>query len=81
MYAVLMNRLDKYFHTVWEVLKYWVISGPYFAVFGLNTGKYATEITLYLDTFHAVSNRAIANIYFHNKRKVSTDSVVAEGIK
>ena len=42
------------------------ISGPYFAVFGLNTerydlsvfrpntGKYDPEITPYLETFHAV---------------------------
>ena len=39
--------------------KYGVISGPYFPVLGLNTesasGKYGTEITPYLDTFHAVS--------------------------
>ena len=34
--------------------KYRVISGPYFPVFGLNTGKYGPEITPYLDTFHAV---------------------------
>ena len=51
-----------------EVSKYGVISGPYFPVFGLNTerygvlrifspdtGIYGPEITLYLDTFHAVS--------------------------
>ena len=37
-----------------KVPKYGVISGPYFPVFGLNTGKYGPEITLYLDTFHAV---------------------------
>ena len=30
------------------------ISGPYFPVFGLNTGKYRPEITPYLDTFPAV---------------------------
>ena len=30
-------------------------SGPYFPVFSPNTGKYAPEITPYLDTFHAVS--------------------------
>ena len=35
--------------------KYGVISGPYYPLFGLNTGKYGPEITLYLDTFHAVS--------------------------
>ena len=34
--------------------KYGVISGPYFPVFGLNTGKYGPEITPYLDTFHVV---------------------------
>ena len=34
--------------------KYEVFSGPYFPVFGLNTGKYGPEITPYLDTFHAV---------------------------
>ena len=33
--------------------KYRVISGSYFAVFGLNTGKYRPEITPYLGTFHA----------------------------
>ena len=40
--------------TVWKVSKCGVISGPYFPVFGLNTGKYGPEITSYLDTFHAV---------------------------
>ena len=34
--------------------KYGVISGQYFPVFGLNTGKYGPEITPYLDTFHPV---------------------------
>ena len=33
--------------TVWKVSKYGVISGPYFPVF-------RSEITPYLDTFHAV---------------------------
>ena len=36
------------------MFQYGVISGPYFSVFGLNTGKYGPEITPYLDTFHAV---------------------------
>ena len=40
--------------TAWKVSKYGVISGPYFPVFNPNTGKYGPEITLYLDTFHAV---------------------------
>ena len=42
------------FYTAWKVSKYEVISGPYFPVLGLNTGKYGPEITPYLDTFHAV---------------------------
>ena len=41
--------------TPWNVSKCGVISGPYFPVFGLNTGKYRPERTPYLDTFHAVS--------------------------
>ena len=40
--------------TAWKVSKYGVIFGPYFAVFGLNTGKYGPEINPYLDTFHNV---------------------------
>ena len=32
--------------------KYGVFSGPYFPVFGLNTGKYGPEKTPYLDTFY-----------------------------
>ena len=34
--------------------KYGVFSGPYFPIFGLNTGKYGPEKTPYLDTFHVV---------------------------
>ena len=34
--------------------KYGVISGPYYPVFGLQTGKYGLEKTPDLDTFHAV---------------------------
>ena len=41
-------------YTTRKVSKYGVISGPYFPVFGLNTGKYGPEITPYLDNFHAV---------------------------
>ena len=29
----------------WKVSKYGIVSGPYFPVFGLNTGKYGPEIT------------------------------------
>ena len=35
--------------------KYRVISGLYFLVFSPTAGKYETEITPYLDTFHAVT--------------------------
>ena len=35
--------------------KYGVISGPYFPILRLKTGKYLPEITPYLDTFHAVT--------------------------
>ena len=33
--------------------KWGVISGLYFPLRGLNTGKYGPEITPHLDTFHA----------------------------
>ena len=35
-------------------VKHCVFSGPYFPVFGLNTGKYEPEKTSYLDNFHTV---------------------------
>ena len=37
--------------TAWNEFKYGVISGPYFPVFGLNTGKYGPEIAPYLKSF------------------------------
>ena len=37
-----------------KVSKYGVFSGPYFPVFELNTEKYGSEKTPYLDTFHAL---------------------------
>ena len=40
--------------TVWKVSEYGDISGPYFSVIRLNTGKYIPEITPYLETFHAL---------------------------
>ena len=40
-------------HTAWKVSKYGTISGLYFPVLGLNTGKYWQEKTAYLDNFHA----------------------------
>ena len=43
--------------------KYRVISGPYFLVFGLSTGKYGPEITPYLDTFYAVYTLKVTNAF------------------
>ena len=37
------------------------ISGPYFPLFSPNTGKCGPEITLYLDTFHAVKYHKFFN--------------------
>ena len=38
--------------TTWKVSKYRVFSGLHFPIFGLNTEKYRTEKTPYLDAFH-----------------------------
>ena len=40
--------------TARKVSKYGVFSGPYFPVFGMNTGQYGPEKTPYLDIFRAV---------------------------
>ena len=59
-----MSNIENLFKkiTAWKLSKYEVISGPYFPVFGLNTGKYRPETTPYLDTFHAVD---LKSIYFN----------------
>ena len=62
--------------TAWKVSKYGVFSGPYFPVFGLNTGIYAVNLriqseyrkmrtrkTPYLETFHAVTVHNDASEY------------------
>ena len=52
---MLLTRVRVYqSNTAWKVSKYGVVSGPYFPVFGLDTGKYGPEITPYFDTFHTV---------------------------
>ena len=33
-------------HTAWKVPKYWVISGPYFPVFGVNTEIYFVNLCI-----------------------------------
>ena len=52
--------------------KYGVLSGPYFPVFGLNTGKYGPEKTSYLDTFHAVSVNTTYIKKFQNSFSLSS---------
>ena len=49
--AIEMEQWLKNGYTAWKVSKYRILSGPYFPVLGLNTGKYGPEKTLYLDTF------------------------------
>ena len=44
--------------------KYGVISGPYFPVFELNTGKYGPEKTPYLETFHPVQGSMLRAMSF-----------------
>ena len=53
--------------TARKLSKYGVLSGPYFPVLGLNTGKCGPEKTPYLDTFHAVGS-------FHSKSSSSVSS-------
>ena len=40
-----------------------VFSGPYFPIYGLNTGKYGPEKTPYLNTFHVVPGYLKAATY------------------
>ena len=41
--------------TAWKLSKHGVVSGPYFPIFGPNTGKYRPGKTpKYLETFHTV---------------------------
>ena len=57
--------------------KYGGISGSYFPVFGLNTGKYRPEITPYLDTFHAVNvktNRMVSSKWTYHKERNFTSN-------
>ena len=47
-----------------------VISGLHFPVFSLNTGKHRSEITPYLDTFHAVGIWGMNNYFLKNTSSV-----------
>ena len=57
-----MQNIFRYLITVLKVYKHGIFSGPYFPVFGLNTGKYGPEKTPYLDSFHAVDDKQILNV-------------------
>ena len=46
--------------------KYVVISGPYFPVSELNTGKYGPEITTYLENFQAVLRNVITLLQYRD---------------
>ena len=47
-------------------------SGPYFSVFGENTGKYGPEKNLYSDTFHTVKSIKSVNLSTNESIKKST---------
>ena len=52
--AIIFGKMFWVHASEWKVSKYGTFSGPYFPVFGPNTGKYGPEKTPHLDTFHAV---------------------------
>ena len=53
----------------WKMSKCGVFSGPYFAAFELNTGKYGPERNPYLDTFHAVYIWLLNQITYQRMQK------------
>ena len=57
-----MQNIFRYLITALKVYKYGIFSGPYFPVFGLNTGKHGPEKAPYLDSFHAVDDKQILNV-------------------
>ena len=58
----LLQYVEAWQVTAWKFSKYIVFSGPYFPAFSQNAGKYRSEKTLYLDTFHAVWGQEKQNI-------------------
>ena len=54
-----------------------VFSGPYFTVFGLNTGKYGPEKPPYLDTLHAVCKErlfhSLVRIWSENSKTIPNE--------
>ena len=59
----------------WKAFRYWVFSGLYFLVFGLNMGKYESEKTPYSETFH----RSIYFVKYVISNKVATYKLEACG--
>ena len=69
MIKLLQLQLKVEKKTAWKVSKYEVFSGPYFPVFGLNTGKYGPGKTPYLDTFHVlVLRKILETIHFLSRQ-------------
>ena len=56
-------------NTAWKVSKYGAFSVPYFPVFSPNTGKYGTEKTQFLDTFHEAKPPHFKRIIFQSRSK------------
>ena len=61
--------IDSILTTAWKVSKYGVISGPYFPIFRLNTGKYGPEITPYLESGFTNASETYVNEYCIKKDK------------
>ena len=54
---------------------------PYFPVFSPNTGKYGSEKTLYLDTFHSVINFKLIRkfpVLFHKLKNYDSYLIIQE---
>ena len=65
-------------NTVWKMSKYGVISGSYFPVFGLNTGKYGPEKTPYLDSFTQWKYKGSSKLNWKSKVYLATSQRLSE---
>ena len=65
-----------------KMSKYWVISGPYFLVFGLNTGKYRPEIIFSLLQSIGICLRGSRSIRENEDivKSIGNNAVVSEGL-
>ena len=55
------------------MFKYGVISGPYFPIFELNTGKYGPEITPYLDISDAMK-KPLSEMFVRVMKKLQKET-------